>query len=194
MAKKSVDLLYATPPEWSDVAMANFDRFLAEHANSERKASSTAMSMVVRFHDRHEILPQLIDLGIEELEHFRACYRFMQDRGIPLLPDAPSPYIKALLKLQRHGRNEHFLDQLLIFSIVETRGGERFRMVSEATTDPELKEFYKSLWATEARHGHIFAEMALQYFDEDTVYGRFAELAAAEAEIMRGLPLQPALH
>ncbi|MDX8405550.1 MAG: tRNA-(ms[2]io[6]A)-hydroxylase [Mariprofundus sp.] len=194
MAKKSVDLLYATPAEWVDVAMADFDHFLADHANCERKASSTAMSMVVRFHDRHEIMPQLIDLSIEELEHFRACYRLMQDRDIAMISDTPDPYIKALLKLQRNGRNEHFLDQLLIFSVVESRGAERFRMVSEACADSELKQFYKELWAAEAKHGHIFADMALKYFDEDTVYTRFADLAEAEAKIVSQLPWRAALH
>ncbi|MDQ6992518.1 MAG: tRNA-(ms[2]io[6]A)-hydroxylase [Mariprofundus sp.] len=194
MAKKSVDLLYATPADWVDVAMADFGHFLADHANCERKASSTTMSMVVRFHDKHEILPQLIDLSIEELEHFRACYRLMQVRDITLLADTPDPYIKALLKLQRNGRSEHFMDQLLIFSIVESRGAERFRMVSEATEETELKLFYKELWAAEAKHGHVFADMALKYFTEEVVYGRFAQLAEAEAEIVHALPWRASLH
>jgi len=194
MTKKSVDLLYATPVDWVETAMADFSHFLADHANCERKASSTAMSMLVRFHDRHEILPALIDLSIEELEHFRQCYRLMQDRDITLQPDTPDPYINALLKLQRHGRNEHFLDQLLIFSIVESRGAERFRMVSEACEETDLKQFYKGLWAAEAKHGHLFADMALTYFDDDTVYRRFNELAETEAGIVRQLPWRAALH
>ncbi|EAU54123.1 tRNA-(ms[2]io[6]A)-hydroxylase [Mariprofundus ferrooxydans] len=194
MAKKSVDLLYATPAAWAESAMADFGHFLADHANCERKASSTAMSMVVRFHDRHEILPQLIDLSIEELDHFRECYRLMRQRDIPLISDTPDPYIKSLLKLQRHGRDEHFLDQLLIFSLVESRGAERFRLISEACHESELKQFYKGLWAAEAKHGHLFADMALRYFDENSVYDRFAEMAEAEAEIVRKLPWRAALH
>jgi len=194
MAKKSVDIRYATPPGWVEVAMSDFAHFLADHANCERKASSTVMSMVVRFHDRHTILPTLIDLSIEELEHFRQCYRLMRQRDIKLLPDTPDPYIRALLKLQRHGREEHFLDQLLIFSVVESRGAERFRLLSEAIRDSELKAFYKSLWASEAKHGHLFADMALHYFDEQTVYARLNELAEAEAEIVRRLPWRAALH
>jgi len=194
MAKRSVDIRYATPPGWVDVAMSGFAHFLADHANCERKASSTVMSMVVRFHDRHKILPTLIDLSIEELEHFRQCYRLMRQRDIALLPDTPDPYIKALLKLQRHGREEHFLDQLLIFSVVESRGAERFRLLSEAIRDSELKAFYKSLWASEAKHGHLFADMALHYFDEQTVYQRLNELAEAEAEIVRHLPWRAGLH
>jgi tRNA-(ms[2]io[6]A)-hydroxylase len=194
MAKKSLDIQYATPPGWVDAVLSDFGHFLADHANCERKASSTAMSMVVHFHDRHEILPALIDLSIEELEHFRQCYRLMQARDIALLPDTPDPYIKALLKQQRHGREEHFLDRLLIFSIVETRGAERFRLVSEALDDIELKQFYKGLWACEAKHGHLFADMAQRYFDKQTVYRRFNDLAEAEAEIVRQRPLLATMH
>ncbi|RMD99474.1 MAG: tRNA-(ms[2]io[6]A)-hydroxylase [Bacteroidetes bacterium] len=194
MAKKSVDLKCATPKEWVDAVLADFPRFLADHANCERKASSTAMSMVVRFHDRHAIIPTLIDLAIEELEHFRTCYRLMQARDIPLLADSPDPYIKALLKLQRHGRDEHFLDLLLIASIVETRGGERFRLVSENMADAEISGFYKQLWACEARHAHVYAEMALKYFAAKEVYARLEELAEAEAEIIQILPVRAALY
>ncbi len=194
MAKKSVDLHYATPSDWARAALADFDHFLADHANCERKASATAMRMVVHFRDRHEILPQLVDLAIEELEHFRQCYRLMRKRNIALAPDRPDPYVGALLQLQRHGRDAHLLDQLLLFSLVEARGAERFHLLSTALTDPELKTFYKSLWAGEARHAHLFADMALRYFDAPTVYGRLNELAAAEAEIVRRLPWRPALH
>lgn len=194
MAKKSVDLLYATPPEWAQAILADFDRFLADHANCERKASATAMRMVVHFRDRHAILPQLVDLALEELEHFRQCYRLMRARNIDLAPDRPDPYVGALLQLQRHGRDAHLLDQLLLFSLVEARGAERFRLLATALKEPELKDFYKSLWAGEARHAHLFADMALRCFDAPTVYGRLNELAAAEAEIVRRLPWRPALH
>jgi len=194
MAKKSVDLQVATPQGWIEAVMADFGHFLANHANCERKASSTAMSLVVRFHDRHEIIPTLVDLAIEELEHFRECYRLMQARGIELMPDVSDPYIKALLKLQRHGRDEYFLDQLLICSIVESRGGERFRMVSEASDDEEISQFYKSLWACEARHAHVYADMALKYFSAEMVDARMLELAAGEAEIVRALPAQATLY
>jgi len=194
MAKKSVDLQIATPQSWIDAVMADFGHFLANHANCERKASSTAMTLVVRFHDRQKIIPTLIDLAIEELDHFRACYRLMQARDIAMIPDAPDPYIKAMLKLQRHGRDEHFLDQLLICSLVESRGGERFRLVSEAGDDDEISQFYKGLWACEAKHAHIYADMALSYFDEDSVYSRLHELSVEEADIVRQLPSRATLY
>ena len=86
------------------------------------------------------------------------------------------------------------MDRLLLASLVETRGAERFRMVYEALDDPELKDFYHGLWASEARHGEIFVKMALNYFDEQVVYNRLTEMKQAEAEILMNLPIKPALH
>ncbi len=194
MAKKSMDLCYHTPKAWADTALADIPHFLADHANCERKASAMAMSMVVRFPDREKIIAPLIDLAIEELEHFRQCYQLMQARGIALIPDSRDPYIHALLKLQRHGRDQHFLDQLLIFSLVESRGAERFRLVSEAMDDPELHSFYKFLWAAEAKHGHLFADLALRYFDEATVYTRLQTMAEEEGKIVEQMVWRSALH
>ena len=71
---------------------------------------------------------------------------------------------KQLIKKCHSGREERFLDRLLIASVVETRGAERFRMVADALEEPELKRFYKTLWTSEAKHGHIFVKMALQLF------------------------------
>jgi hypothetical protein len=36
--------------------------------------------------------------------------------------------------------------------------------------------------------------MALEYFDEATVYGRLVELAEAESVIVTGLEWRPSLH
>lgn len=53
------------------------------------------------------------------------------------------PYIKALIKEAHSGVNERFLDRLLIASVAETRGAERFKLVSEHLDSGELKSFTK---------------------------------------------------
>lgn len=174
--------------------MDRFDEFLTDHANCERKASALAMSLVVKYPDRHRILPSLIELAREELGHFARVYAVMEARGISLAKDTPDAYVNQLIALMRHGRDARFLDRLLVSSIVESRGAERFRLVSQALEDPDLKRFYRDLWASEAKHGHVFVEMALQYFDTEAVYARLRELAEREAQILKKLPLRPALH
>src|SRR6059036_1357114 len=180
--KLSLDLSVATRPEWVEAVMADFRAFLQDHADCERKASAMAMSFVAKYPDRIEILPELIETGIEELEHFRQVYAHMEKRGIRLAKEmTEDPYIKALLNLCRTDPVNRFLDRLLLASIIECRGAERFRLVCEAIeNDPELKKFYHDLWVSEAKHGNIFVKMALNYFPEEQVYERLKELNAAE--------------
>jgi tRNA-(ms[2]io[6]A)-hydroxylase len=193
--KLNLDIKAPSRQEWIDAVMADFDAFLRDHADCERKASAMAMSFVAKYPDRVEIIPELIETGIEELEHFQQVYQLMEKRGIQLTHSiGEDPYVSALLKLCHSGREERFLDRLLIASAVETRGAERFKLVSEAQKDPELQRFYKILWASEAKHGHIFVKMALNYFPEDTVYSRLDWWMDREGEILDNLEIRPALH
>jgi tRNA-(ms[2]io[6]A)-hydroxylase len=193
--KHSLDLSWKTPKEWAEVVVADFDNFLIDHADCERKASSMAMSFVAKAPDRVEIIPELIDTALEELEHFKSVYELMEKRGIQLPDRMPQDlYIHDLINLCRSGRDDRLLDRLLIASIVECRGAERFRLVAEALEDPELKEFYKVLWTSEAKHGNIFVVMALNYWPEEEVYKRLHELNDAEGEICSKLPFRAALH
>lgn len=193
--KLNLDLAVDSKQEWIDAVMADFPSFLQDHADCERKASAMAMSFVAKYPDRKEILPELIATGIEELEHFQQVYELMESRGIPLTHSiGEDPYVKKLIKKCHSGRNERFLDRLLIASVVETRGAERFRLVSEAQDDAEMHRFYKILWASEAKHGHLFVKMALNYFTEKETYERLAWWVDQEAEVLNSLEIRAALH
>lgn len=194
--KLSLELTVDTQSGWVDAVMADLPSFLQDHADCERKASALAMSLVAKYPNRLEIIPELIATGVEELEHFQQVYEVMRARGIPLLKEIQKdPYITALMKLLHSDTERRFLDRLLLASIIECRGAERFRLVSEALgEDEELQQFYHELWVSEARHGHIFVGMALEYFEKDRVYGRLTELNEAEGRIVDGLELRAALH
>jgi len=193
--KLNLDLATASKPEWISAVMNDFDSFLQDHADCERKASAMAMSFVAKYPDRTEIIPDLIDTGIEELEHFQSVYELMEERGIQLQHSiGKDPYLEGLLKRCHSGRLERFLDRLLIASVVETRGAERFKLVAEALQDEKLKRFYKTLWVSEAKHGHLFVKMALNYFDKEMVYNRLEWWVQQEAEVLEGLEIRSALH
>ena len=194
MAKVMLELASRTEPGWSAYILEHFDPFLVDHANAERKASALALSFVARYADRVEIIPALIELAREELEHFHQVYQVMERRGLRLAPDTKDPYVNELNGLCRTGTRERFLDRFLVASIIESRGAERFRLISEALEDAELKGFYRMLWASEAKHGNLFAQLALTYFDPDELYPRLETLLAQEAEILAGLPWRPSLH
>lgn len=193
--KYSIPLACESSPEWVETVMGDFDAFLQDHANCERKASAMAMSFVAKFPDRLEIIPELIDTGIEELEHFKAVYEIMQQRGVPLPKEmGKDEYVAQLIQQCKSDKEGRFLDRLLLASIIECRGAERFRLIYEALPEGELKRFYHQLWASEAKHGNIFVKMSLNYFDETTVYNRLEILNQAEATILQALPLKAALH
>ena len=193
--KLNLDVAKASSEEWINCVMGDFDAFLQDHLDCERKASSMAMSFVAKYPDRKEILPELIETGIEELEHFQQVYQLMEKRNIPMPRSmGEDPYVKALIKRCHSGREERFMDRLLIASIVETRGAERFKMVADHLEDSEMKRFYKSLWTSEAKHGHIFVKMALNYFDRELVYDRLSWWVEQEQEIIDGLEIRAALH
>ena len=193
--KLNLDLKIASSQEWLDAVMSDFDSFLQDHADCERKASAMAMSFVAKYPDRNEIIPELIETGIEELEHFEQVYKLMRTRGISLNHSIGEDlYVSQLIKQCHSGRNERFMDRLLIASAVETRGAERFRMVAEAQEELDLQQFYKTLWTSEAKHGHIFVKMALHYFEEDQVYRRLDWWMDREAESIQSLEIKAALH
>jgi len=191
-----IEVTTPSSEEWLRAVLSDFDEFLKDHADCERKASGMATSLVAKYPDRERIIPAMIETAIEELEHFQQVFDIMQKRGVPLNKKmTEDPYIKALTPLTHGGTEEsRFLSRLLLGSVVECRGFERFKMIAEALDDPELARFYKTLWTSEAKHGNVFVELALKYFDRKTVYARLEEITAFEGEVVRKLEIRPALH
>lgn len=189
-----LELRAATPPEWLEAVLADFDGFLVDHAACERKASATGMSFVVRYHDRPKLLEPLIAFAREELEHFHQVYKILEERGLSLVRDQKDTYVNELRALARSDSEQHLLDRLLIAGVVEARGCERFRMVAEALEDERLRAFYLDITRSEARHHGLFVQLARAYFDEDEIRERIGEILDREAVIMRSLPYRAAVH
>lgn len=193
--KLSLDLKYETPGEWTKTVMNDFDSFLQDHADCERKASAMAMSLVYKCPDKIKIIPLLIETALEEMEHFKLVYDIMEKRGVQLKHNTErDPYVDPLLKLLRTPSHQRLLDRFLLGSIIECRGTERFKLVADAIGDKELKTFYKMLWISEAKHGNIFVQMALEYFNKEEVYERLEKLVEEEAKICEALPHRASLH
>ena len=193
--KLNLDVGVASKQEWLTAVMNDFNAFLQDHADCERKASAMAMSFVAKYPDRVEIIPELIETAVEELEHFQQVYQLMEQRGVTLPASmGGDPYVQKLIKMCHSGRNERFMDRLLIASVLETRGAERFKMIADALEEEPLKKFYKMLWTSEAKHGHIFVKMAMNYFDKKTVFDRLHWWIDREAEVIDNLEIRPALH
>jgi len=183
-----------TSPAWTEAVLRDFDSFLTDHANCERKASGSAMNMVSHYPDRKELVSTMIDLAREELQHFTDVYRHMAARGLILGADRKDPYIHRLSQEYRKGSDVYFLDRLLVAGILEARGCERFGLVASALPPGPLKDFYRDIARSEARHQDLFVHLALLYFDRASVEARQEELLQAEALIVADLPPRAALH
>ena len=189
-----LNLRALTPTHWLDCVLGDFDTFLLDHAAAERKASAVALSLISHYPDRSRLVAAMMDIAREELEHFYQVYRQLVARDLMLAKDQKDEYVGAMRKQIRNGSDAYFLDRLLVSGIVEARGCERFGMIADHHPDPTLKDFYKEIAASEARHDDVFIGLARMYFDADSVEPRIEALLNIEAEIMLGLAIRPALH
>lgn len=190
-----IELRYQSSQEWIDAVKNDFASFLADHADCERRAADLAMSFVNNAPENIEIIPELIDTALEELVHFRQVYKLMEDRDIQLnVMSDNDPYMNKLTTLCRSNQRENMLDRLMVAAMMETRGAERFKIVSEIIGDPDLQQFYSMLYKSEDKHGNIFLEMALTYFEHNEVFDRLDFFINKEAEVCKNLPIRSALH
>lgn len=190
-----IELAWKTPPAWLHLVRHDLDAFLQDHAANERKVSGSALRLAVQHPERTELVDTLIDVAHEELEHFRLIYRLLKARGVPLGRDTSDPYTGRLHRAVRTADVDRFLlDRLVLFAIIEARGGERFALVAEGLDDPELCATYAALARAEARHHALYLRLARAYFEPALVHERLAALLALEAEVAAALPLRPALH
>lgn len=73
-----------TPQTWIDSALANQGLLLIDHAHCEKKAASTALSLMYRYVDNTELLNKMSRLAREELRHFEQVLAIMKKRGLPM--------------------------------------------------------------------------------------------------------------
>src|SRR5262249_10813042 len=89
-------LASTTSPEWTARAVANLDEILVDHAHCEKKAASTAVSLLFRYPERAALLRPLAALAREELLHFEKVVSALATRGLALRRLVPSPYAERL--------------------------------------------------------------------------------------------------
>ena len=189
-----MELRIATPGTWLNAVLQDFNAFLLDHASNERKASASALTFVVRYPDKTELIEPLIQLAREELTHFHRVYKWIAARGLTFQKDTKDPYLNAIRKAMSHAPEDDLLHRLLIAGVVEARGCERFRMVGEGIDDAELSKFYLELAHSESRHASLFEDLARLHYAEDKVANHLSALLEHEAQIIQELPIRAALH
>ena len=197
MAESDLSLaapLWPSSESWIATVLNDFNTFLSDHASAEKKASGMALNVAAHYPDQPELVSAMVDLAVEELTHYRQVMRLILGRGLIPGADVKDPYVNELNQHVRRGTEKFLLDRLLVGAVVERRGAERFALVAEHIDDPELKQFYHSIAESEARHWHLFINLAHGHCQVDEIWPRFNQLLELEGELVARLPLRAALH
>ncbi|MBX7168415.1 MAG: tRNA-(ms[2]io[6]A)-hydroxylase [Pirellulales bacterium] len=179
-----LNLQSTSSDRWLDQVRGNVPELLIDHAHCEKKAASTAMSLIFAYVEHVELVRVLSDIVSEELEHFKLVLDVLERRGIEFRRLRPSSYGARLAELVRGAEPGRAVDRLLIAGLIEARSCERFARLRDGLDDPELSEFFGSLFESEARHHSTYVRLAKLFAPDDEVHARLDELATAEAEII----------
>src|SRR5437762_13010864 len=96
-----LSLASTTGRAWIERACAHLDEILLDHAHCEKKAASTAVSLLFKYAARRELLAPLARLAREELGHFEAVLGHVAARGIAMRHLRPSPCAGDLMRAIR---------------------------------------------------------------------------------------------
>lgn len=171
-----------TPDAWVASALAEPELLLIDHANCEKKAASTALSLMYRYVDNGDLLLRMSKLAREELHHFEQVLAIMARRGIGYRHVTASRYAGELRQLVRASEPEKLVDTLIVGAYIEARSCERFARLAPHL-DAELSEFYRSLLRSEGRHFRDYLTLAKRTGAGD-IGERIEAIGVREAELI----------
>ena len=172
-----------TPEAWLKSAISNADLLLIDHANCEKKAASTALSLLYRYVEKPRLLQRLSRLAREELRHFEQVARVIEERGVAYRHVSASRYAGTLNKIVRSHEPQRLVDTLLVASVIEARSCERFALLADVV-DEHLAGLYRSLLDSEKRHFDAYRQLALEYGDEKDVQARLDVILEEENDFI----------
>lgn len=188
-----------TDPRWVNIAERNIEEVLIDHAFCEQKAASNAISIIIQYPHLTDLVTEMTAISIEEMQHFEMVHQKLIDRGLKLGFDRKDQYVQDLSKYlkQVNGggpRESHFVNQMLFAAMIEARSCERFKILSEELKDAELREFYRDLMESEARHYTTFLKYARKYGGKVDVDARWKEFLDFEASLMEKYGKSETMH
>lgn len=150
-----------TPDAWVEFAKQPEQQalLLLDHANCEKKAASTALTLMYRYVGDFEMMHKMSRLAREELRHYEQVMQIMEQRGIAYEQITPCRYASELRKPVRTHEPARFVDTLIVGAIIEARSCERFAKLAPHL-DEELQKFYLSLLKSESRHYEDYLHLA----------------------------------
>jgi tRNA 2-(methylsulfanyl)-N6-isopentenyladenosine37 hydroxylase len=176
-------LLAPTPERWFEVAAERWRELLVDHANCEKKAASTALSLIFTYSEDRALAESMSRLAREELRHFEQVQRLLIQLNVPFQRMSPARYAEGLRKAMRRNEPGRLVDLLVCGALIEARSCERFEKLAPRLQSP-LADFYAGLCASESRHHLLYLRLAAERSrpnadaDWQSALQRFAEIEA----------------
>ncbi|MCT0201175.1 tRNA-(ms[2]io[6]A)-hydroxylase [Synechococcus sp. CS-603] len=179
-------LVSASSGTWLQQALAYPDLLLIDHAHCERKAAGAALQLMFRYPSDIELAAVLSPLAQEELQHFDRVLALLERRGLTLKTLPAPPYGAALAREIRRQEPDRMLDSFLVAGLIEARSHERMALLASHAPDPELRELYGDLLASEAKHFGLYWILSERRFGRALTVARLEQLAEQETRILSG--------
>ncbi|MEO8316588.1 MAG: tRNA isopentenyl-2-thiomethyl-A-37 hydroxylase MiaE [Pseudomonadota bacterium] len=185
MPAKSTILRVATPLAWAEYAAREWRPLLADHANCEKKAASTALSLMFAYPEDRTLCLALARLAREELRHYEQVLKLMNALDVPMQRLSPGRYAGALRARLANHEPQRKRDLLLSGALIEARSCERFEVLAPLLPEP-IAGFYAGLAESERRHAGLYLDLARACTKDDSaaLFRRLDELAVVEAELI----------
>jgi tRNA-(ms[2]io[6]A)-hydroxylase len=180
-------LRVATPARWIMEACASQDVLLIDHANCEKKAASTALSLMFAYAEDLELTDKMSRLAREELRHYEQVAKLI--RSLKIIPQrlAPGRYAERMRRLVAKSEPQREIDLMICGAFIEARSCERFARLAGAIGAP-LSDLFQGLHNAEARHYRVYLDLARRAARRAgagvALEVRIVEFATLEAELI----------
>jgi len=178
-------LRVATPAAWIAKACAEPDVLLIDHANCEKKAASTALSLMFAYAEDLDLTAHMSRLAREELRHYEQVAKLIQSRRVAPQRLAPGRYAERLRRLVAKAEPQREVDLMVCGAFIEARSCERFAALAPAIGGAP-GALFQGLHDAEARHYRLYLELASRAAGRADIAlaPRIEEFAHREAELI----------
>jgi tRNA 2-(methylsulfanyl)-N6-isopentenyladenosine37 hydroxylase len=175
----------ATPAAWIAQACAETDVLLIDHANCEKKAASTALSLMFAYAEDLELTGKMSRLAREELRHYEQVAKLMKTLAIVPRRLAPGRYAERLRRLVAKSEPQREVDLMICGALIEARSCERFAALAQASGGP-IGALFQGLHSAEARHYRVYLDLARRAAHRAGIglHPRVEEFAVLESELI----------
>jgi tRNA-(ms[2]io[6]A)-hydroxylase len=186
-------LLAPTPESWFELAAERWQELLIDHANCEKKAASTALSLIFTYPEDMDLTHRISRLAREELRHFEQVQKVMQVLAVPFKRMPPARYAEGLRRALSREEPQRLLQLLACGALIEARSYERFVKLAPRLDEP-LKSFYAGLAESEARHHTLYLQLAERRSPNGEWRTLLRDLSEVEAELVTSPDTQFRFH